>query len=260
MKKIGYFILAVSLILASCSRDPVADFFTSRNTVDVGEVVYFTNNSYDADYYEWDFGDGTRTNGFDAEHAYTQAGDFTVSLFAFNGDRVDKAFTTITVFLPPVSLEVIVLEYYDEYAVANASVVLYNTLDDWDEGLDNFLVEEITDQNGEAIFDDLDEQRYYIDVLEEYHNNYDLGLENEIWIETHVLLPGENFFYAYVDYVEPEPGMKSSAVRGERVMKIRNLEKVDRRMFEEKQESIRKKIEERKLNEEQPKMIDEIKK
>ena len=38
----------------------------------------------------------------------------------------------------------------------------------------------------------------------------------------------------------------------------KKLEKVDRRMFEEKKESIRKKMEERKLREEQPEKLDEV--
>ncbi|MCK4749884.1 MAG: PKD domain-containing protein, partial [Bacteroidales bacterium] len=90
MKKLAYFILAIPIIMASCSRDPIADFFVSRNIVDVGEVIYFTNNSIDADYFEWDFGDGTRQNSFDASHIYTEEGSYNVSLFAYNGKhRVD---------------------------------------------------------------------------------------------------------------------------------------------------------------------------
>jgi hypothetical protein len=258
MKKLGYLILAFPLIMASCSKDPVADFFVSRNTVDVGELVVFTNNSYDADYFEWDFGDGTRSNSFDASHIYTQEGSYTVTLFAYHGThRVDKAFTTINV-LYPTSLEVIVLEFYDEYPVADASVLLYGSLADWNDEY-NPLVEGFTNQYGETVFTNLNVQRYYVDVWEAEHHNYWLAEEDVKWIETHVLVPNElNTFFAYVDWVEPETGLKSSAERDRSIMRLRKLEKIEPRKFEEKKESIRKKMEERKRLEERGEKLDEL--
>ncbi len=266
MKKLGYILLAVPLFLASCSQEPIADFYVSRNIVEVGEAVYFTNNSYDSDYFEWDFGDGTRSTAFDANHVYTQAGFYDVSLFAFNGQhRVDKAVTTIEVQYTPPSLEVIVLEYYDEYAVQDASVLLYGSLQDWNDEY-NPLVEGFTNEYGEVIFDNLNVQRYYIDVWEQEHHNYWLAEEDVKWIETHVLVPNElNTFFAYVDWVEPEPmksslnsSIEGSTERNRAIMRVKKLEKVDRRVYEEKKESIRKKMEERNSREEQPEKLDEV--
>ena len=214
--------------------------------VDIGEAIYFTNNSSDADYFEWDFGDGTRSNTFDASHIYTQDGIYTVSLFAYNGrHRVSKAMATIHVMYPT-SLEVIVLEYYDEYPVQDASVLLYGSLEDWELADEYYsIVEGFTNQYGETVFSNLNEQRYYIDVWEAQHHNYWLAEEDVGWIETHVLIPNEmNTFFAYVDFVEE--GKKSSAERDRSIVKLRNLERVDRRVYEEKLESIKQKIEERK--------------
>ena len=70
-----------------------------------------------------------------------------------------------------------------------------------------------------------------------------------------------NTFFAYVDWVEPEPmksSINSSKERDRSVMRVRKLEKVDTRKFEEKKESIRKMMEERKLREEQPEKLDEV--
>lgn len=256
MKKIALIILVVPLIIAGCSRDPIADFFVSRNVVDVGEAVYFTNNSVDADYFEWDFGDGTRTNAFDASHIYTKEGIYTVTLFAYNGRHwVDKAMATVHVLLPT-SLEVIVLEYYDEYPVQDASVLLYNTLDDWNTAeLDLALVEGFTNQYGETVFSHLNVQRYYIDVWEEQHHNYWLAEEDVKWIETHVLAPNEmNTFFAYVDFVEEN--YKSSGERDRSIARVRKLEKVDRRLYEEKLESIKQMMEERKSGDKLPEKVD----
>lgn len=257
MKKLAYFILVVPLIIAGCSRDPIADFFVSRNVIDVGESVYFTNNSIDADYFEWDFGDGTRSNSFDANHTYTREGTYMVTLFAYNGRNwVDKATSTITVLFPT-SLEVIVLEYYEEYPVQDASVLLYESLDDWIDEY-NPLAEEFTNQYGEAVFNYLDEQRYYIDVWEEHHHNYWLAEEDVGWIETQQLEPNEmNSFIAYVDYVEET--LKSAGERDRGVARLRKLEKVDRRTYDQKLESIREKLEERKTVGEGAKNVDEQK-
>lgn len=255
MKKLAYLILTIPFIIASCSRDPVADFFVSRNVVDVGERVYFTNNSIDADYFEWDFGDGTRAFTFDASHIYDYEGTYTVTLFAYNGPHwVDKAMAIINV-LYPTSLEVIVLEFYDEYPVQDASVLLYNSLADWNDEY-NPLVEGFTNQYGEVIFSNLNSQRYYIDVWEEQHHNYWLAEENVAWIETHVLVPNElNTFFAYVDFVE-ETYKSSSVERDRSVVKLRKLEPVDRRKYEDKLESIKKKMDERKARDEQLEKLD----
>lgn len=257
MKKLAYFIVAVPIIMASCSRDPIADFFVSRNIVDVGETVYFTNNSVDADYFEWDFGDGTRSNSFDANHIYTYEGVYTVTLFAYNGRHwVDKAMATINVLFPT-SLEVIVLEYYQEYPVQDASVLLYNSLADWNENnQDNALVEGFTNQYGETTFSNLNSQRYYIDVWEAQHHNYWLAEEDVEWIETHVLVRNEmNTFFAYVDFVEEN--LKSSGERDRSVVKLRKLERVDKRKYEDKLESIQQKIKERRAEDKRQEKIDE---
>jgi hypothetical protein len=255
MKKLAYLILVLPFIIGSCSRDPIADFFVSQNVVEVGDVVYFTNNSYDADYFEWDFGDGYRSSAYDVTHIYDQEGVYTVTLFAYNGRHwVDRAITTINV-LYPTSLEVIVLEYYDEYPVQDASVLLYSTLDDWNNEY-NPLVEGFTNQYGETVFTHLGLQRYYIDVWEAQHHNYWLAEEDVGWIETDVLIPNEmNTFIAWVDYTGET--LKSSGMRDRGVVKLRNLERVDRREYEEKVESVRKILEQRNQSGERTDNLDE---
>lgn len=243
MKKIIYIILAGALITMSCDRQPYADFFTSRTECEVGDIIYFTNNSMDADYFEWDLGDGYFTSEFNPSHIYQHEGCYTVSLTAFSAGRTfDKAYKTIHVLFPT-TLEIEVLEYYDEYPVAGASVILYNSLDDWWDEY-NPLAEGFTNQNGFVTFSQLEMQRYYIDVWEEYHNNWILAEEDYGFIETDLLIPNEiNYFLAWVDYVEPN---LKSAGRPEKSARILKLEKVDKRAFEEKAEITKQKIEEMK--------------
>jgi len=243
MKKIIYIILAGALVTMSCCRQPYADFFTSRTVCEVGDIIYFTNNSLDADYFEWDFGDGYISSEYNPQHMYGEDGLYTVALTAYSDGRVfDKAYLSINVLFPT-TLDIEVLEYYDEYPVPDASVILFNSLDDWWDELYP-LVEGFTNQNGFVTFSQLEMQRYYVDVWQEYHNNWILAEEDYRFIETDLLIPNEiNYFLAWVDYVEPT--LKSTG-RPEKAMRIMKLEKVDKRTFEEKADASKQKIEEMK--------------
>jgi hypothetical protein len=246
MKRLIYIILVVPLLF-SCNRDPLADFFASREVVEVGDIIYFTNNSMDADAFEWDFGDGTYSNRFDAEHIYIVDGTYRVTLTAFSGNnKLDRAHMTVDV-LYPTSLEVTVLEYYDEYPIIDASVILYDNLDDWYD-VSNELVEGFTNQYGRITFSGLHPKYYYVDVWEDYHNNWTLADEDVGFIETDRLFANElNYFIAYVDYVVP-PSLKSEGEgRPEKNMKIMKLEKLNEREYQDRIEKIKVMVEERKI-------------
>ena len=246
MKKIILFILAVPFVLISCERHPFADFTVSDTEIEVGMSVFFNNYSYDANWYEWDFGDGYVSFDFNPVHTYEIGGTFTVSLTAYYNDREwDRCYATVYV-ANPTELEVQVLEYYDEYAVPDASVILYNTGDDWWDEVD-MVVEGFTDEWGIVTFSGLYPQRYYVDVWEDFHNNWILAEEDFGFVETDVLTPHVmNYFIAWVDYVVPT---KKSDGRPEKSARILKLEKVDKRIYDQKAESARKKLEELKSRE-----------
>jgi len=225
MKKIFLLILAVPFFFTGCRIEPYANFHVSKVIVDVGEVIYFTNTSFDASYFEWDFGDGTISYILDPVHVYSATGTYTVTLTAISRDDIiDRSFQTITVLFPTI-LELTVLEYYDEYPVANASILLYPSYDDWlDET--NYLPEGFTNQNGNVIFSNLEAIRYYVDVWEANHDNYTLADEDIGFIKTHRLYKNEiNYFTAWVDYY---PDKKSS--RNKSII----IRKLDRRSVEDK--------------------------
>lgn len=201
MKRIAVLLPALVLLLASCEQEPFADFIASSGTVEVYERVYFTNTSSDyADYFEWDFGDGTWSDAINPVHYYEEAGTYEVTLTAFrNNHVVDR--TSVNVRVLTTSLRVIVEEYYDHYRVAGASVILYPTPDDW-EFQTNAVIEGFTDNNGIVTFDNLNPAIYFLDVWQSSHNNYQLAEEDFGWIMTDQLLRNEmNEFVAYVDYI-----------------------------------------------------------
>lgn len=209
----------LAFVLTSCEIQPTAGFFASDVEVETGDQVYFTNNSLNAVSYEWDFGDGTISNDPNPVHSYDVTGTFTVTLTAWSKtDASDQSFMDITVYYPT-TLQVEVLEYYDEYAVENASVILYPTYDDWVNET-NSLIEGFTNADGIVIFTKLDPVRYYLDVWEQNHNNYTLAGEDIGFIETPVLVPHEiNYFTAWVDYVPSKGGERN------RTLVIRKLKR-----------------------------------
>jgi PKD repeat protein len=191
----------MSLVLLSCEVIPEAAFYVDKVEAEVGEEIFFTNDSYNADRFEWDFGDGTFSDVPNPAHTYRGTGTFEVKLTVFTHRGVsDYSYKTI-VIKSPTLLEVEVLEYYDEYPVKNASVLIYPTLAAWDEER-NSIAEGFTNADGKVVFTGLGDFVYYLDVWEKDHNNYSLRQEDINFIKTgKIKLNQINRFIAYVDYV-----------------------------------------------------------
>jgi len=73
------------------NRPPVANFTESAHTVDAGESIDFdASGSYDPDgtivSYSWDFGDGNAATGVTVDHAYSEDGNYTVTLTVTDDD------------------------------------------------------------------------------------------------------------------------------------------------------------------------------
>lgn len=222
MKKSFYILVLVPFLMASCVAEPDAFFFTDKVNVEVGEEILFTNNSINAYRFEWRFGDGKMSTAVNPIYSYSTTGTFQVELAAISRKgHVDYAYQTINVVSPTI-LEIEVLEWYDEYPVAGASVILYPTLNDWNNET-NGLPEGFTNNSGKVIFTDLSPRIYYVDVWEENHNNYTLADDDIEFIKTDQIRLNEiNRFIAWVDYV----GTKgNSSGKRDRTMKIVKLER-----------------------------------
>lgn len=70
---------------------PTAAFSPSLNMFDVS----FSNLSYDAVTYEWNFGDGTTSNDFEPTHTYSVEGNIDMYLVAENDCGTDTAFLNL---------------------------------------------------------------------------------------------------------------------------------------------------------------------
>ncbi len=221
MKKIFYFILIIPFFLLSCEKTPTAVFHTDTLEPEVGYDVTFYNDSHDANRFEWDFGDGYVSNEVNPRHSFNATGSYEVKLTAISKSNVEDRASLILNVVIPTLLEIQVLEYFDEYAVPDASIILYPTLDDWD-AQTNAVIEGFTDQYGIAVFAGLDNADHYVDVWEQNHDNYTLRAEDPEFIHIVGVIPHQiNRFTAWVDYIPHGKGTQ----KGVRPMVIRKFER-----------------------------------
>jgi len=208
MKRFEFLLFTLVLVFSGCVKEPFSDFIVSETLVTPGEVIYFTNRSSDALRYEWDFGDGYSSTNFNVSHSYENPGSYTVKLSALGKNNKINV-SSIIIEVIRTDLEITVLEWNDEYPVANASVILYLSIDDWINET-NPVIEGFTNQNGKVLFTNLIHNKtYYVDVWEANHDNYALAAEDSYWITTEQLIFGKrNQFIAWVDYYES--GKKNS--------------------------------------------------
>jgi hypothetical protein len=221
MKKFIYLLLFLPIFLFSCEPSPEAYFSVETTEPEVGREVFFNNESRNSEKFEWDFGDGFISNDVNPGHIYTANGIYEVTLIAISKSGLeDKAKLTLEVMIPTL-LEIEVREYYDEYTVADASVVLYPSLADW-ESQKNMFSEGFTDADGVVVFSGLDPKVYFVDVWEQNHDNYTLKKEDVGFIRTAVIIPHKiNRFTAWVDYVKHTKG----DAKGPRELVIKKLER-----------------------------------
>lgn len=201
MRKILLILIIVPFLLVSCHKAPRAHFYLSVDEPVVGQELLFHNDSDNGERYEWDFGDGYGSNEESPYHTFNSNGTFTVTLTVRSNDGdEDQATMDVTVYIPTL-LEIEVREYYDDYAVPGASVLLYNSLADWDAAdINKSVYEGITDSRGITVFANLDPFVYYLDVWEKNHDNYSLGYEDVAFIRTPEVMPHQiNRFLALVD-------------------------------------------------------------
>jgi PKD repeat protein len=206
MKRIICLSLILPFFILSCQKTPEAYFYSDSSDVEVGQIVKFTNDSHNAVNYEWDFGDGYTSKERNPSHIFSGTGTFEVVLKAVSKSGIDDKATMSIIVRIPTLLEIEVREYYNQYTVASASVILYSTITDWD-AQTNKISEGFTDADGIVVFSGLDPFVHYVDVFEAHHDNYTLRKEDVGFIRTSEILPNKiNRFIAWVDYVATRKG------------------------------------------------------
>ncbi len=163
------------------------------------EPVTFYNAYRSGLEYEWDFGDGTGYAYDLPIHSYSYPGTYTVSLkIYYGGSVIAQASRNIKVYSGTGATIRLTISYYEyPYPPADDAVVtLYSTLDDWIYET-NPSESRLTSDLGKVIFEDLNEQIYYVDAIKGDYNNYSLGIED---VETQYLYYNYiNDFFVYID-------------------------------------------------------------
>lgn len=133
---------------------PNADFFAA--SVCQGEAMQFTNTSVDAVSYSWDFGDGFMSTAENPSHIFTDAGNFFVTLTAFNalGCEDTEVVEVAVSDSPQINFDFDIpctstggIQFFDLTTVDNADLV------SWRWYVDD--VEVSTDQNPQIVFESI---------------------------------------------------------------------------------------------------------
>ncbi len=96
MKKLFVF-LWLALILSSCGKKPIANFYWTPAVPKAGQEVTFTNLSTDATSFSWNFGDMSIGSSRNPTHIYKNPGEYIIDLSASSGLRSDIMTATIRV-------------------------------------------------------------------------------------------------------------------------------------------------------------------
>lgn len=99
INKLICFLAAITIILSSCQKEPVANISADKTEVEVNESVMFTNTTTDGVTYNWDYGDGTNSTDKEPVNSWSTAGTYNVKMTASskNGKKTDEATISIKV-------------------------------------------------------------------------------------------------------------------------------------------------------------------
>ncbi|MBS4013457.1 MAG: PKD domain-containing protein [Bacteroidetes bacterium] len=110
--KTKLFIFLIAIALLSCTKEvepepepepaplPVANFIISGANEFAPSVISFTNQSVNAETYNWDFGDGTSSQSVNAVKLYSEGGLYNVTLTAYNADMAQSVISK-TLYVKP---------------------------------------------------------------------------------------------------------------------------------------------------------------
>ncbi len=97
-------------MFASCSK-PVASFMVEEMGHIAPAPVKFQNNSKNATAFEWDFGDGSKSDAEAPDHTYGASGNYVVKLTAKKGSKTAVQQKTVQVTAPAACLVEIETDY-----------------------------------------------------------------------------------------------------------------------------------------------------
>ena len=169
-------IASSTMFISSCKKPvPTANFtFTGDNKPAPCEVS-FSNSSTNATSYIWVFGDGSTSTEQNPKHTYVAGGTFTVQLTATGEGGSNSTTKSVSIQNQPTSLEITLK---DELAsiVSGATVKLYSSQTDWNNGTNQVGTTLTSDASGKVKFSNLSAIKYYWLAEKDCKNNVNGGV------------------------------------------------------------------------------------
>lgn len=154
-------LILVALLFQSC-EEPVAQFsFDPMDNPERFEEIQFSNESFNAISFTWDFGDGDKSTDDNPKHIYDSADTYDVTLTASDGKTSSTFSQSITI----TETTILNLEVYNSNSARmnDCDVWLYDNEEDWSVA-NRPQYFGFTKNNGTCFFINLESQVYYIRV------------------------------------------------------------------------------------------------
>ena len=215
IKKTVLSIAAISLFITACERTPTAAFrYVPTENIEIGDTIFFINESLDATSYEWDFGNGVTSNVAEPAIIYEYADYYKVYLNAINKSGNDTI-SQILDINQATSLGFQVLQP-DTVPLQGCNVWVYDNEADLVNEADPLFFSQ-TDADGVAFFEKMEAIVYYVSFFKETS-------EGLYWRKgyTYPLTPYNiNLYQIYLNFT-PAEDLKSSE-SGENQESLHNL-------------------------------------
>ena len=196
------------LTVLSCKKLPEPDFsYTPRDNPEAGDTIRFTNESSEANTYDWEFGDGGTSNQENPVYIYEEAGIFDVKLTAFN-EAGEEAKTEALTINEPTILGFFITDSTGEIALSGAEALVYDNESDRD-NMAEPQFSDIADNDGIVIFNNMEAINYHILIVKLEEDGF-WGVLGS----TGVLNQNEfNGFEAYCDWYDYTQKKTTSSIR-----------------------------------------------
>jgi len=165
-----FFFYAAGLLLiifSACTKDlPTASYTHNSDSYEEGDTIYFNSTSSNADNFQWDFGDGSKSTIENPWHIFDSTGSFEVSLKVTNDDGSDESTSTV-IIKDPTILAFEVIEEETEELMPGAAIIIYDNQTEWANVSENFIAGGYTDDNGYIEFYYAKARVYYVYAFKE---------------------------------------------------------------------------------------------
>ena len=147
--------------LQACNRFPEPDFsWGPEDNPEAGDVIWFANETPEASFYEWHFGDQIRSDLENPTHIYSEPGDYDVELTAY-GDAGSRSKTRTVTIHEPTVLAFTITDSTGNIPLPGTELRIYDSEDAW-EAVNEPLMIGYANSLGKVEFFNLEATVYYL--------------------------------------------------------------------------------------------------